>query len=159
MYDYNRIFCFCAGTGMYVSSSLGTGTGRSTGPQPNNSYAIVDTGTSNIRSSTRLNIYCCSNTSTSGRITFPNGYTTSGNNWHLRVKQYRSYDQYYRCIRFHYYYYGYSSFILSSGYSGIYTCSFSSSQRASIGLYNQGTTSKYYHISQYSQYINILCLQ
>ncbi len=159
MYDYNRIFCFCAGTGMYVSSSLGTGIGRNYGPQPNNSYAIVDTGTSNTRSYIRVNIYCCSNTSTSGRITFPNGHTTSGNYWNLRMQQYHSNDQYYRCILFYYYKYYRYSFTLSSGYSGIYTCSFSSSQRASIGLYNQGTTSKYYHISQYSQYINTLCLQ
>ncbi len=123
-----------------MSYSLGTGTGRSTGPQPNNSYAIVDTG-SVYRSTTRVDIYCCSNTSTSGSITFPSGYTTSGNYWNLYVQQYNYYNQYYRCVRF--YYSTWSSFTLSSSYHGIHTCSFGNNQKASIGLYNQGTTSKY----------------
>ena len=125
---------------MYVHYSIGTGTGSTTGPQPNNSYAIVDTGRGS--QSTRVSVYCCSNSSSSnGRIVLPDGQSTAGWHWYLRVSRSSS-SETYGCIQF-YYSYSYNDNFYLSSYSGIYTCMFSSNEVASIGLYSQEAICEY----------------
>ncbi len=138
-----------------MSQSLGTGAGGTTGPQPNNSYAIVDTGYSNINSYTRVSIYCCSNSSYStGSITLPNSAVTT-RNYGNYIKMSRFRGSYYAnlyagCMKlFHYSrvnYYSSSSSIyytLSSSYRGIYTCNILDSNNVNIplsfGIYGEGS--------------------
>ncbi len=140
------VYLFIAGAGIYVSRGLGTGAGGTTGPQPNNSYAIVDTGRSNTYSYTRGQIYCCSNSSYStGSITIPGGgAVTTSNYGSLRITRYTgSSSTYAGCITLYHYYYYYSSYSLSSSYRGIYTCNILDSNNVnipvSIGFYSEGS--------------------
>ena len=141
-YCKTQLFFLFAGIGIYVSWSLGTGTGSSSGAQPNNSYAIVDTGRSNW-GSTRISLYCCSSSRTSyGKIIFPNGgiRTTGGYTGYDSITRYSSSSTMAGCIYFSYsysYWYG-RRFFLS--YPGVYTCSFDNNKFTSIALYSEGTT-------------------
>ena len=127
-----------------METSLGTGTGLTTGVQPNNSYAIVDTGRSNLYLYTRFAMYCCSNSSSSlGTVIFPDGVT-------LYSSEYRngyanrysgSANEYGGCIRFYYSYYYRNNFYLYV--PGVYICSFGANQITSIGLYSEGTSSEF----------------
>ena len=125
------------GTGIYVSSSAGTGIGSSSGTQPNNSYAVVYSN--RYHSSTRIGLYCCSSSIyNTGGITFPNSryYTSSYSS--IRISQYSSTDSYAGCIYMSATYNYRYSFRLP--YSGTHTCSFGNNQVSSIALYNQGTS-------------------
>ena len=146
MYNWCVMCTLTAGTGIYVDTSQGTGTGLTTGAQPDNSYAIVDIGDGyhNIR----FSMYCCSNSSSSqGTVIFPNGVTRYRNSYDdgYVIRYTGSSDMYGGCVRFYfsasYYYY---SFYLS--YPGIYTCSFGDNQINNIGLYSEGSSSELYLI-------------
>ena len=137
---------FSLGAGIYVTWSLGTATGGELGPQPSNSYAIIDTSYSNINSYTRFRMYCCSNsTSPSGSFTYPTGSVSSSSHWNAVVSRHSGSDTYAGCYEFYYYYYYWSSFYLSS-YSGVYTCTISDSRgnylSVNIGLYSEGFSCK-----------------
>ncbi len=137
------VYLFIAGAGIYVSQSLGTGAGGTTGPQPNNSYAIIDTSRSNINSNNRGQIYCCSNSSYStGSITLPGGTVITSNYDNLRITRYTGNSSTYAgCIRLYHDYYYHSSYSLSSSYRGIYTCNILDSNNVnipvSIGFYSE----------------------
>ena len=139
------LYC-TAGSGIYVSNSLGTGTGLTTGVQPDNSYAIVDTGFSNVFSYTRFAMYCCSNSSSSlGTVIFPDGMavTSSGEYYNGYVQGYRgSTNTYEGCIRFYYYYYYRRN--LNLNFPGVYTCSFGANQTTNIGLYSEQASSEFH---------------
>ena len=142
-YYYTLIIIFYAGAGIYVVFSLGTGTCvNSQTAQPNNSYAIVDTGRS---SSTRFDMYCCSNSSSSrGTFTYPNGYVYSSNYRYAYITQYTGNSTYAGCTQLYYSYRSYYSFYLN--YRGIYTCNIRDSRgnniAVSIGLYSEGFNCK-----------------
>lgn len=134
------------GSGIYVSTSRGTGTGLSIGAQPNNSYAIVNTGTDYLYySSTRFSMMCCSNSSSSigtyPNIILPNGYVRTSSYSSASITRYTGSSSLAGCISLSYSYSYRYSFYLS--YPGIYTCSFGNGQFCSIGLYSEGTSSKF----------------
>ena len=137
------LWCGYAGAGIYVYHAISSNTGSSygrQGSQPNNSYAVVDTGLGSR--STRLEMYCCSNSSSSNTsFTFPNGYTTSSNykNAHIAIESINS-----GCFVFHYHYNRRYNFTLLKG---VHTCSIPDSNGNNIdvhiGLYEEGFNSKH----------------
>ena len=136
------------GAGIYVSHVISSNTWSNSyghsGPQPANSYAIVDTGYGTTTRH-RLVMYCCSNlsSSTHGKITFPDGYTTSGSSSVVYGKA--TIFHHNGCRYFHYYYN--PGYYLTLLYSGVYTCSIDDSNGNNIdihiGLYEEGFNSKH----------------
>ena len=127
-----------------METSLGTGTGLTTGVQPDNSYAIVDTGYNSYYSYIRFRMYCCSNSSSSlGTVIFPDGVTLySGQYQNGYATRYTgSANEYGGCIRFYYRYYYHNYFYLYV--PGVHTCSFGANQITNIGLYSEGTSSEF----------------
>ena len=115
--------------------------------QPNNTYLSIYSGrySSAGYSTTRFNVYCCSNRSSQsnvGSFTDPNGYTYTSNFYELRIDRYSYSSTYAGCIRL----YGYEGYSNSLSYpSGVYTCNIPDSsgqtQRVNFALY--GYNSKY----------------
>ena len=129
------------GVGIYIQYARNS---HVLGAQPSNSFATV---TDSYYSSTRVDLYCCSNsTSASGAsITVPHGSTYTSNFWHGQIYHSYSSSSYPGCIRLRYYDYR-SHFHLSSSYDGIHTCNIPDSQghilHENIGLYDEGFSSK-----------------
>ena len=138
-----RIYYFYTGAGIYVVYSLGTGTSvNSQTAQPNNSYAIVDTGRSYRHSRYRFDMYCCSNSSSSRAIiTLPNNVV---NIYSYGYYQYTGGDTYAGCTRFYYDYYYRDNFHLN--YPGVHIFNIGDSRgnniALSIGLYSEGFRGK-----------------
>ena len=132
---------FCVGVGIYVQFSSGTGSGSSSGVQPNNSYAQVDTNQSNRRSNIRFDMYCCSSSQYAiGAVIYPTNYQGSSSyTGYDHQTTYSSGDSNAGCIRFYYSYYYRRYFGLS--YQGVYTCSFGN-EFTSIALYSEDISSK-----------------
>ena len=137
-----------AGAGIYVIYSRGTGTSvNSQTVQPNNSYAIVDTGGSNrYCNSYRFEMYCCSNYSSSrASFTLPNNAVINSNYGNIRYDRYTGSDTYAGCTYFYYYYRYSCHFYLN--YPGVHTCNIGDSRgnniAVSIGLYSEGFNCKY----------------
>ena len=109
------------------------------GPQPQNSYAVVDTEFRSHNTGYRLDMYCCSN-ETNINFVFPNGVTTSDSYFIGRISKHR-----FGCLRFHFYDWP-GNFQLISGYRGIYTCRSTDHQESNIdvniGLYEEAFKSK-----------------
>ena len=119
-----------------LSSNINISYGRQGGPQPANSYAVVDTGAAYNNNYRRIEIACCSNSSTppNGNFTFPNGHNTTS------TGVYRSYDGcYYLSMN--------NTGIFTLSHSGVYTCSIADSNGNNIdvhiGLYEEGFNSKH----------------
>jgi len=121
--------------------------GSSSGPQPNNSYAMVITGRSIYL--TRFKLYCCSSSQYSnGTLTHPSGsQSVSVNNGH--VSTYSSTSSLGGCISFTISYY--TRYYSRSFYfydSGVYTCSFDN-EFSSIALYSSSSSGmKRYNVSR-----------
>ena len=133
--------------------------------QPSNSFATV-IGYRGCCSSTRLQMYCCSNSTSSnvGSFTFPDGVVRSSNYWNADIDRFSWSSSYSGCIELDFSYYYYYSFSLSSSYDGVYTCTIPDSAGNSlqeyIGLYDESFSSKYYSLfSDYSQILLYLILQ
>ena len=134
------------GAGIHVSRAVSSNTGTSyglQGPQPNNSFVVVDTEYSASDKSVRLWMYCCSNSSSprNGSFTFPNGYTTSSNYGNANIFKYsRSLSG---CYNLNYN----NDSYFSLSHSGVYTCSIDDSNGNNIdvhiGLYEEGFNSKH----------------
>ena len=108
------------GAGIYVSSSRYGYAGRQAS-QPDNTYINVDSGTGSSYSSSRFNLYCCSNSTASsvGSFTDPYGNTYTGNFNDLRISRYSSGETNTGCIRME----GYEYYRNHISYtSGVYTC-------------------------------------
>ena len=89
--------------------------------QPENAYINVYYGAYSTSSSSRVNIYCCSNSSSSyiGSFREPYGSTYTSNFRDMRIERYSSSSAYAGCIRLE----GYEPYYRSLNYiSGIYTC-------------------------------------
>lgn len=116
---------FHPGAGIYVRRSIITASGKSDGPQPSNSYAIVGR---------RFYMDLCSNTSTPrANFTLPNGQVRS-------IGYFGTFSIH--IIRECYEYYGYAH-----GNDGVYTCNILDSRgnniSLNIGLYSEGFNSKW----------------
>ena len=142
---------FYTGAGIYVIYSLGTGTSvNSQTAQPNNSYAIVDTGRSNRHYDyNRFEMYCCSNSSSSrATFTLPNNDIISYNYGNIIYSQYTGGDTYAGCAQFYYNYRYNRHFNLD--YTGIYTCNIGDSRgnniAMSIGLYSEAFNSESFRL-------------
>ena len=140
------------GPGIYVQRSLGSAVSGSygvQGPQPSSSYALVDVGYASSLIYTRLNMYCCSNTTNpSASFTYPDGHVSSGSYWGSQVQRHTGSSAYAGCYQFYYSFSSFRSYSFgSSGYAGIYACSMSDSrgrtQVLNIGLYDQGFSSEW----------------
>ena len=139
-------FFHFVGSGIYVQLSYGSAVSGSygvQGPQPSSSYALVDVGYG--ISSTRLNMYCCSNTTNpSASFTYPDGHVSSGSYWGSQVQRHTGSSAYAGCYQFYHSYSSSGSYSFGSrGYAGIYACSMSDSLEVlDIGLYDQGFSSE-----------------
>ena len=133
---------------MYVATSQYTHTSSSSGGvQPSNTFA-----TTQRYSSTRVSVFCCSNTTSTnnGLFTIPAGYEYSSNfGSYGRITRYSSYDTYAGCIQLRYYYGSYwsSSWYPSHyNYDGIHTCKLPDSNGNDLyenfGIYNPDWSSK-----------------
>ena len=131
------------GAGIYVLLSNGSDSYDMQGPQPFNSYALVNTRTG--LSSYRIHMYCCSNnTNQSASFTYPDGHVSSDSYWGYDVIRYSGSDPFAGCYAFYrnnYYYYYYYF-----GYDGIYTCNIDDSRgntlHLNFGLYDEGFSSE-----------------
>ena len=136
-YYYNVL---CAGAGVYVSQTQGYA-GRQAA-QPNNTYLSVYSGTYSSAgySSTRFQVYCCSNRSSSsniGSFTEPYGSVYTSNFHHLIIERYTYSSTYAGCIRL----YSSVSYYYSLSYNpGVYMCNIPDSngqtQRVNFALFN-----------------------
>ena len=131
--------CLFLGAGIYVWWSNGSPVN---GPQPSNSYALVDVGIG--FSSFRLTMDCCSNnTYPDASFTYPDGHVSAGSYWNSSVFRQTENNSHAGCYLFnlsHNYSFG------SNGYDGIYTCNITDSRgtnlNINIGLYDEGFSSE-----------------
>ena len=142
------LFCYIlAGAGIYVTNSRLSYSSLSL---PNNSIITSYTGSVSYRSSyTRMEFYCCSNSTTSrstGTFIGVNGNSYSGS---INIEHYSYSSSTAGCMRLRLYkrYVSYSQYYLSSSEEGIYTCRMPDSAGRNIdvnvGIYRHGYGSKF----------------
>ena len=140
-----------AGAGIYVSSSQLSYTSSSL---PNNSIITSYPHSVYYRHTyTRMDFYCCSNSSTSGSTdTFigVNGYSYSGR---ISIDRYSSSSNYPGCMRLYLYKHRYGNQNYLSE-QGIYTCRMPDSAGrnidVSVGIYRHGYGSKFADLHWYA---------
>ena len=144
---YHR--CLFLGAGIYVRSSSGSAVSHSfglQGPQPSNSYALIDVGIG--FTSTRLNMLCCSNnTYPHASFTYPDGHVNTNSYWNSVGGRYSERDPNAGCYAFFHFFTNLRNYSFgSNGYDGIYTCNIIDSRgnelHLNIGLYDEGFSSE-----------------
>ena len=141
------MWCYIpAGAGIYVTTSQ---LSYSSSSLPNNSIITSNTDSFGYWSSyTRMEFYCCSNSTSGSTGTFigVNGNSYSGN---INIERYSYSSSTAGCMRLylHKSYRSSSQYYLSSSEQGIYTCRMPDSAGrnidVSVGIYRHGYTSKF----------------